>query len=269
MISHAHGELFPQSVSSFIDCCPDPKPPSETLQRLIEPSQYTTINGQVWLYTSVKTTASQPTHATTSASPQQAESMDSSQMPEQTSSKQTEWVQYQSGLMTTYFSGSVDATLTHTTASDIHGAKPSPSMGGEYTKEVAYGTRATPCLMDAQKSLMKTWPLPCDMHWQRYKGYTVSYFTSPWSSLPGTHTSPTWKPCFQASIIVLSCHMPDDLKWWVKLLCSPSLSRDIPGPVPLMDLNSFSDTSSGFSIGITIGNRWHTWRLLPGWKADG
>jgi len=259
------------------------------LQRLIEPSQYTTINGQVWLYASVKMTASQPTHATISASPQQAESMDSSQMPEQTSSEQTEWVQYQSGLTTTYFSGSVNATLTHTTASNVHGAKPSPSMGGEYMKEVAYGTRATPCLMDTQKSLMKTWPLPCEtspmpqhtlqtmlfthmltttsttsqkiwaylgkspraspsdlwflilvsvgtstcilwqsqqrkssnismqlrngrknphMHWQRYKGYTVSYFTSPWSSLPGTYTSPTWKPCFQASIIVLSCHTP-------------------------------------------------------------
>jgi len=62
---------------------------------------------------------------------------------------------------------------------------------------------------------------------------------------------------------------PDDLKWWAKLLRSPSLSRDIPGPVPLMDLNAFSDASSSFGIGIMIGNRWHTWCLLLGWKADG
>jgi len=62
---------------------------------------------------------------------------------------------------------------------------------------------------------------------------------------------------------------PDDLKWWAKLLHSPSLSRDIPGPVPLTDLDAFSDASSGFGISITIGNNWHAWRLLPGWKADG
>jgi hypothetical protein len=156
-------------------------------------------------------------------------------------------------------------------------------------KEVAFGTKATPCPMDAQKSLTKTWPLPCEtlpmpqhalqtklsihtptttsmtsqknwaylgrfprpspldllchtsvsvgtstrvlwqsqrrrnsntstqlrngrknphMHWQRYRGYMVSYSMSPWSSLLGAHTLPTWKPCFQASIIVLSCHTP-------------------------------------------------------------
>jgi len=62
---------------------------------------------------------------------------------------------------------------------------------------------------------------------------------------------------------------PDDLKWWAKLLHSLSLSRDIPGPVPLTDLDVFSDASSGFGIGITIGNNWRAWCLLPGWKADG
>jgi len=346
-ISHAHGELFPQSVSSFIDCRPDPKPPSETLRRLIEPSQYTTINGQVWLYASAKMTASQPTHATTSASPQQAESMDSSQTPEQTSSEQTEWVRYQSGLTTTYFSGSVDATLTHTTASDVHGAKPSPSMGGEYTKEVAYGTRATPCLMDAQKSLMKTWPLPCEtspapqhtlqmtlfthmptttlttsqkswaylgkspraspsdpwfltsvsvgtlthapwqsqqrkssnismrlrngrknlrMHWQRYKGYTVSYFTSPWSSLLGAHTSPTWKPCFQASIIVLSCHTPHPATHLMTL--NGGQSSFVPLPSQETSLAQFplwTSTLSQTQAPVSAS----AWRLLPGWKANG
>jgi len=36
-----------------------------------------------------------------------------------------------------------------------------------------------------------------------------------------------------------------------------------------MDLNAFSDASSGFGISITIGNRWCAWCPLPGWKADG
>lgn len=61
----------------------------------------------------------------------------------------------------------------------------------------------------------------------------------------------------------------DDLQWWTTRLQSPTLSRDIPGPVPLKDLDAFSDASSGFGIGITIGKRWRAWRLLPGWKADG
>ena len=46
------------------------------------------------------------------------------------------------------------------------------------------------------------------MPWQRYKGYMVSYSTSPWSYLLGVHTLPAWKPCFQDSITVLSCHIP-------------------------------------------------------------
>ena len=64
-------------------------------------------------------------------------------------------------------------------------------------------------------------------------------------------------------------NMSSDLEWWMDLLRSPVLSRPIPGPVPLTDLQAFSDASSGFGIGITLGNRWRAWRLLPGWKADG
>lgn len=60
-----------------------------------------------------------------------------------------------------------------------------------------------------------------------------------------------------------------DLEWWTTILKSPNLSRTIPGPVPLTDLQAFSDASSGFGIGITIGNKWRAWRLLPGWKSDG
>ena len=36
-----------------------------------------------------------------------------------------------------------------------------------------------------------------------------------------------------------------------------------------MDCDAYSDASSGFGISITIGDKWHVWRLLPGWKSDG
>ena len=62
---------------------------------------------------------------------------------------------------------------------------------------------------------------------------------------------------------------PQDLIWWARLLDTETLSRHIPGPAPLDDLRAFSDASSGFGIGITIGDNWRAWRLLPGWKADG
>ena len=44
--------------------------------------------------------------------------------------------------------------------------------------------------------------------WQRCKNYIVSYCMLPWSSLPDAHTLPIWKPCFQVSLTVLSCHIP-------------------------------------------------------------
>jgi len=159
--SPAHRELFPQSASLFTDCHLDPKPPLGMLQKLIKLFQYAMISGQVWSYASVKMTALQQTYATTSASPRQVESMDSLQTPEQTFSEQTELVQYLNGSMTTSFSESDDATFTRTTTSAIHGAKSLTPTVGEYTKEVAYGTEVTPCPTDAQKSLTRTWPLPC------------------------------------------------------------------------------------------------------------
>ena len=65
------------------------------------------------------------------------------------------------------------------------------------------------------------------------------------------------------------CDTSNNLKWWADRLQFPTLSRSVPGPVPLMDLNAFSDASSGFGIGITIRNKWRAWCLLPGWKSDG
>ena len=60
-----------------------------------------------------------------------------------------------------------------------------------------------------------------------------------------------------------------DLEWWQHTLHSPSISRDIPGPVTVHDVNAFSDASSGVGIGIIVGEKWRAWRLLPGWKAEG
>ena len=61
----------------------------------------------------------------------------------------------------------------------------------------------------------------------------------------------------------------NDLAWWHDVLHSPRLSRSIPGPSSITDRHAFSDASSGFGIGVVVGNRWRAWRLLPGWKAEG
>ncbi|CAA7270000.1 unnamed protein product [Cyclocybe aegerita] len=46
------------------------------------------------------------------------------------------------------------------------------------------------------------------------------------------------------------------------------LSKPIPRPTPIIDLVAYSDASSEVGIGITIGQKWRAWRLLPGWKAN-
>lgn len=58
-----------------------------------------------------------------------------------------------------------------------------------------------------------------------------------------------------------------DLEWWTSVLQRTSLSRSIPKPVKLIDCEAFSDASSSIGIGITIGNRWRAWRLIPGWQT--
>jgi hypothetical protein len=67
-------------------------------------------------------------------------------------------------------------------------------------------------------------------------------------------------------------HRPDkvitaDLTWWVLTLSSGAVSRPILAPSPFSDPQAFSDASSGIGLGITIGNHWHAWRLLPGWRT--
>ncbi|KAF5373260.1 hypothetical protein D9615_007476 [Tricholomella constricta] len=60
-----------------------------------------------------------------------------------------------------------------------------------------------------------------------------------------------------------------DLQWWTRTLTCPCLTRRIPGPSILIDRQAYSDASSGIGIGITIGNRWRAWRLVPGWCSEG
>lgn len=59
-----------------------------------------------------------------------------------------------------------------------------------------------------------------------------------------------------------------DMQWWVSVLERSSLARTIPGPTPIEDAAAYSDASSEIGIGITIGERWRAWRLLPGWKTE-
>ena len=59
----------------------------------------------------------------------------------------------------------------------------------------------------------------------------------------------------------------EDLKWWQKKILSGALIRPIFPPPPFVDLEAFSDASSGVGIGIVIRGRWRAWRLLPGWKT--
>jgi len=64
-------------------------------------------------------------------------------------------------------------------------------------------------------------------------------------------------------------HLAKDLTWWQETLARPSLSREIPGNRQIFDVEGYSDASSTVGIGITVGNKWRAWRLLPGWKQEG
>lgn len=60
-----------------------------------------------------------------------------------------------------------------------------------------------------------------------------------------------------------------ELEWWLLSLSSPSPLRPIPAPTPVIDVNAFSDASSGTGIAFLVGQKWKAWRLLPGWQSDG
>ncbi|PSR72775.1 hypothetical protein PHLCEN_2v11338 [Hermanssonia centrifuga] len=62
--------------------------------------------------------------------------------------------------------------------------------------------------------------------------------------------------------------VPGDLAWWEETLRQPILVRPVPGPVPVVEIQAFSDASSGVGIGICIQDRWRAWKLIGNWKAD-
>ena len=37
----------------------------------------------------------------------------------------------------------------------------------------------------------------------------------------------------------------------------------------LIDVDAFSDASSGTGLALLVGQEWKAWRLLPGWQSDG
>ena len=67
-------------------------------------------------------------------------------------------------------------------------------------------------------------------------------------------------------------HRPDtglneDLGWWLDKLKSGAVVRLIHPPPLFLDLQAFSDASSGFGIGIIIGDQWRAWCLRPDWST--
>ena len=80
------------------------------------------------------------------------------------------------------------------------------------------------------------------------------------------------------SMLAMSYHCPHvpqsankgispDLDWWPSVLIRPTLSRSIPLPTRPLNVNTFSDVSSGVRITIIVHGRWRAWRLIPGWKT--
>jgi hypothetical protein len=53
-----------------------------------------------------------------------------------------------------------------------------------------------------------------------------------------------------------------DLCWWFDQLSNPNITHEIPGPIELINIEAYSDASSGIGIASC-------WQLLPGWKSEG
>lgn len=64
-----------------------------------------------------------------------------------------------------------------------------------------------------------------------------TYFTNLEAMLSGFNNSPF-------VLHTPPCSTPEDLKWWARHLQSPTLSRNIHSPVPLMNCNISSNASS-------------------------
>ncbi|PPQ86833.1 hypothetical protein CVT24_000128, partial [Panaeolus cyanescens] len=58
-----------------------------------------------------------------------------------------------------------------------------------------------------------------------------------------------------------------ELVWWHQRLSQPRISRSIRIPSSVIDIQAYSDASTGFGIGICVGERWRAWHLLPKWRT--
>ncbi|PPQ82948.1 hypothetical protein CVT24_012852 [Panaeolus cyanescens] len=50
-------------------------------------------------------------------------------------------------------------------------------------------------------------------------------------------------------------HTAGDIVWWETILSGPTIKRDVRIPQELNNLEAYSDASSGYGIGVTIGNK--------------
>ena len=57
-----------------------------------------------------------------------------------------------------------------------------------------------------------------------------------------------------------------ELCWWRDRLHDGTVIHSIFPPPPFLDLEAYSDASSGVGICVTIGNRWRAWHLCTGWQ---
>ena len=58
----------------------------------------------------------------------------------------------------------------------------------------------------------------------------------------------------------------DDLKWWLGKLESNTITCPITPPPSYLDMQAFSNASTGLEISIIIRFRWCAWQLIPGWN---
>ena len=54
------------------------------------------------------------------------------------------------------------------------------------------------------------------------------------------------------------------LSWWASTLVIPNPTHTLVKP-PNMDLDLWVDASTSWGLGLCIGNKWASWRLLEGW----
>lgn len=61
----------------------------------------------------------------------------------------------------------------------------------------------------------------------------------------------------------------DDILWWQHTLGNVPTPSRLRNPDSYVQLDAYSDASSGTGIGVCLGNRWRAWRLKLGWNTEG